>query len=58
MTEVNQGESCGMINFTEATCPIKLPSEYFVVLAVAGSVSGLKVPEGRCLAVIAGRSGI
>ncbi len=42
-----------MINFTEAADPIKLPNEYFVVPAVAGSVSGLKVPEGRCSAVIA-----
>ncbi len=36
-----------MINFTEAASPIKLPNEYSVVPAVAGSVGGLKLPERR-----------
>ncbi len=36
-----------MINFTEAASPIKLPNEYSVVPAVAGSVSGLRVSERR-----------
>ena len=47
MSESNKGESRGMINFTEVTGPIKLPSEYSVVPAVACSVSGLRVPERR-----------
>ena len=47
VTESNQGEFRGMINFTEAAGPIKLPSEYSVVPAVACSVSALRVPERR-----------